>query len=215
MECNGLISKNLTNPSERNPTKLNGCCTTISLLEGEELFFNRILSRDSSKGFSSRVYYQVAGKVPFAWEAKPGIPKITHEAAPLPPLSPPPAMLSLSVSHTPVSKDSNQSRLWFWKKKKATKAQKSESQSQTGSEVSFESWSYEGDSTWSTSPSPCNSSSSSSLYSFGSPIPPMVAKRTGPAEGKRVKDLRKRRGMKGLVWCWSYTAWRFSGVIHG
>lgn len=215
MECNGLISKNLTNPREKNPTKPNSCCTTISLLEGEEIFFNRIVSRDSSKGFSSRIYYRVAGKVPFAWEVQPGTPKIMPETVPLPPLSPPPAKLRLSVAHRPANKGSTQSRLWFWKKTKVTNAQKSENQSRTGSEESFEPWSYEGYSTWSSSPSPSNSSSSSMSLSFGSPVPAAAAKWPGLEEGKRVKDLRKRRGMEGLVWAWSCSPWSFSGVLYG
>ncbi|CAN6448178.1 unnamed protein product [Victoria cruziana] len=60
-----------------------------SLLE-EESFFSRLLSRESSGGFSSRAYYRTAAKVPFEWEIAPGKPKNPSEDDDLPPLSPPP-----------------------------------------------------------------------------------------------------------------------------
>lgn len=197
MECNGLISKELTSPSDqKSPKEPNSARTAISLLEGDELFFNRLLSREISKGFSSRIYYRVAaGKVPFEWEVQPGTPKNALESsAPLPPLSPPPTMLSLSLARHPPSKGSSRSRLWFWKKKVA-KAEKSPSQNQTDSEESFGSWSCEGDSTWSSSSSRRTSSSSSS--SFGSPLMPPT-KQHGPKKGKMVKDEKRR--IEGLAW---------------
>ncbi|WCJ42346.1 hypothetical protein M5689_023161 [Euphorbia peplus] len=60
---------------------------------------SRVISRNTSLGCSSRVfYYRAAGEgVPFQWEMMPGTPKNPPKEDFLPPLSPPPAVLSLGL----------------------------------------------------------------------------------------------------------------------
>lgn len=73
----------------------------VSAIQDEQLFFNRIISRNSSLGCSSRIYYyggRSSEGIPFNWEMQPGIPKEPRkEDIQLPPLSPPPAVLSLGL----------------------------------------------------------------------------------------------------------------------
>ncbi|KAJ4709315.1 putative OSBP(Oxysterol binding protein)-related protein 4B [Melia azedarach] len=92
----------------------------VSLLDGEECFFNKVLSRDSSVGYSSRIlYYRSAEGVPFKWEMQPGTPKDPPKEDILPPLSPPPAILSLGLPKPCINieepKFSMRSKLKFWK----------------------------------------------------------------------------------------------------
>lgn len=49
----------------------------VSVLEGDEKFLQKILSRDSSVGRHSHVslHYRSAGEVPFGWETMPGTPR--------------------------------------------------------------------------------------------------------------------------------------------
>ncbi|KAK2646277.1 hypothetical protein Ddye_021472 [Dipteronia dyeriana] len=48
----------------------------VSVLQGDEKFLNKILSRNSSVGRSMRVSsYGSSGQVPFEWEMKPGMPR--------------------------------------------------------------------------------------------------------------------------------------------
>ncbi|XP_050219740.1 uncharacterized protein LOC126670118 [Mercurialis annua] len=56
-----------------------------------------MLSRNSSVCYSSRFFYcrNVAEGVPFQWEMQPGTPKDPPKSEILPPLSPPPAVVSL------------------------------------------------------------------------------------------------------------------------
>ncbi|XWS73238.1 hypothetical protein CRYUN_Cryun02cG0110700 [Craigia yunnanensis] len=69
-----------------------------SVIQGEELFFNRIISRNSSVGCSSRIYYYRSSEgKPFNWEMQPGTPKEPQKEDILPPISPPPAVLSLGL----------------------------------------------------------------------------------------------------------------------
>ncbi|GMJ15591.1 hypothetical protein HRI_005228300 [Hibiscus trionum] len=64
----------------------------------KEEFFNRIISRTSSIGCSSRIYYYRSSEgIPFNWEMQPGTPKEPRKEDTLPPLSPPPAVLSLGL----------------------------------------------------------------------------------------------------------------------
>lgn len=67
---------------------------SFSLLRGDGLYFNRIISRKSSVGQSSRIYYRTGEGVPFKWEMQPGTSKNQpeEESTPFPPLSPPPQL---------------------------------------------------------------------------------------------------------------------------
>lgn len=86
---------------------------------------NNILSRNSSLGCSSRIYYyRSTGTqgIPFQWEMQPGTPKNPppKEEA-LPPLSPPPAVLSLGLPKPCISdmepfKPRRRLIIRFWKK---------------------------------------------------------------------------------------------------
>ena len=81
---------------------------------------SKILSRRSSVGCSSRLSYYRSGEgVPFIWEMQPGIAKEAPKEV-LPPLTPPPALLSLGLPkpciHEP--KPSTKSRLRFWTTKR-------------------------------------------------------------------------------------------------
>lgn len=62
------------------------------------LRFESFPSRTSSMSCSSRLYYRTTEGVPFQWEMQPGTPKDPSliEAVP-PPISPPPAVLSLGL----------------------------------------------------------------------------------------------------------------------
>ncbi|KAM6552747.1 hypothetical protein CsatB_013509 [Cannabis sativa] len=91
---------------------------------------NNSLSRNSSVGCSSRIYYYRStgtGGIPFEWEMQPGTPKDPPKEEALPPLSPPPAVLSLGlpkpcIIHNIQDQPSNPNRrrrlvvLRFWKK---------------------------------------------------------------------------------------------------
>ncbi|KAL9260629.1 putative F-box protein [Drosera capensis] len=101
--------------------------TMASLMIQDDEFCCRILSRNSTIGCSSRVYYYNGGSegVPFEWEEQPG--KAIHpperDGNVLPPLSPPPAIQSLSFPKpcffeepgTPRRMISSGARL-FWKR---------------------------------------------------------------------------------------------------
>lgn len=88
---------------------------------------SNILSRNSSVGCSSRIYYNRsagAGGIPFQWEMQPGTPKNPppKEEA-IPPLSPPPAVLSLGlpkpfISEQEPCKPRRIRFIRFWKKSK-------------------------------------------------------------------------------------------------
>lgn len=94
-----------------------------SVLEGNDgFYFNKILSRDSSIGQSSRIYYRDTEGVPFKWEKQPGTPKNPPRKDVVPPPAPPPAVQSLGLPRPCVNqlKDAkfSRSRIWFWKKRK-------------------------------------------------------------------------------------------------
>ncbi|OIV99789.1 hypothetical protein TanjilG_26127 [Lupinus angustifolius] len=80
-----------------------------------------ILCRESSIGCSSRIsYYRSSEGVPFKWEMKPGIAKELSPKEELPPLTPPPALLSLGLPKPCIMdhpKPSTRSRFRFWNKK--------------------------------------------------------------------------------------------------
>ncbi|XP_061361641.1 uncharacterized protein LOC133305435 [Gastrolobium bilobum] len=80
---------------------------------------SNILSRKSSVGCSSRISYYRSGEgVPFKWEMQPGVAKEPQKEE-LPPLTPPPALLSRGLPKPciPDPKPSTRSRLRFWKKR--------------------------------------------------------------------------------------------------
>ncbi|KAK8545131.1 hypothetical protein V6N13_066435 [Hibiscus sabdariffa] len=58
----------------------------------------RIISKNPSLGYSSRFYYYRSSQgIPFNWEMQPGTPKQPQNDDILPPISPPPALLSLGL----------------------------------------------------------------------------------------------------------------------
>ncbi|EEF29292.1 uncharacterized protein LOC112536885 [Ricinus communis] len=93
----------------------------VSVLQGDEFFFNKVISRNSSMSCSSRLfYYRSAEGVPFQWEMQPGTAKDPPQEEVLPPLSPPPAVLSLGLPKPCIHdleepKVSIKSKLKFWK----------------------------------------------------------------------------------------------------
>ncbi|KAJ1433480.1 hypothetical protein SESBI_06015 [Sesbania bispinosa] len=92
--------------------------------------WSKILSRRSSVGCSSRISYYRSGEgVPFQWEMQPGIPKDQSPTEELPPLTPPPAILSLGLPKPCIvdpEPSTRKSRLWFWKKRGKNKKQQEE-----------------------------------------------------------------------------------------
>lgn len=95
-----------------------------SVLEIDRFHFNRIISRESSVGQSSRIYYRNPEGVPFKWEMQPGTPKNPPREEVIPPPSPPPAVQSLwlpkpnCADQSPKDSKHSVSKLWFWKKHK-------------------------------------------------------------------------------------------------
>ena len=102
-----------------------------SFLQGDENF-RKILSRNSSVGCSSRIYYyRNAEGVPFNWEMQPGKSKEPPKDEVIPPISPPPAVLSLGLPKPCIevhpSKQAQKTwptRLRFWYKSKKNKMSK-------------------------------------------------------------------------------------------
>ncbi|XP_050120184.1 uncharacterized protein LOC126597429 [Malus sylvestris] len=101
----------------------------VSALGGDQEFlFNRNLSRNSSSslGCSSRVYYcRSTEGVPFNWEMQPGTPRNPPKEEVIPPISPPPAVLSLGLPKPCIDQHPRSNkpptsplhRLKFWTKK--------------------------------------------------------------------------------------------------
>ncbi|KAF5749418.1 hypothetical protein HS088_TW04G01387 [Tripterygium wilfordii] len=108
------------------------------VLQGDDdddynLFFDRVISRDSSVGCSSRIYYchRSTEGVPFQWEMQPGTPKDPPQQDYLiPPLSPPPAIINSGMPKPCIDriedrhKASFRSRFWLWLSKHKTKNRK-------------------------------------------------------------------------------------------
>lgn len=95
----------------------------FSVLRGKEVYINKILSRDSSTGQSSRIYYSSTTSlgVPFQWERKPGTPMNPPLETILPPTPPPlpPAARSLALPQPNVDmRNSSLSwKFWLWKRR--------------------------------------------------------------------------------------------------
>ncbi|KAJ6372383.1 hypothetical protein OIU76_026803 [Salix suchowensis] len=69
-----------------------------SVHQGDNFFSGRVISRNSSAGCSSRIFYNRSAEgVPFKWEMQPGTPRDPPREEIIPALSPPPAMLSLGL----------------------------------------------------------------------------------------------------------------------
>lgn len=103
--------------------------TQYSVLEANQCFVNRILSRSSSGGRSSRFYHRNPGNVPFKWELRPGKPKDQpldddDDHIVQPSLGPPPVAVSKRLSRPRV--ESPRPIIWFWRKfiKKNLKSKK-------------------------------------------------------------------------------------------
>ncbi|GAB4853566.1 hypothetical protein Ancab_017757 [Ancistrocladus abbreviatus] len=143
-----------------------------SVLQADEFFCNRILSRQSTVGCSSRIYYRNSDGVPFKWEQQPGKPIDPPTEDAIPPLSPPPAVLSLGLPKPCIDelKAPKRRRAWLWKKiKRKMRWSSGDDKSKIGSsdhynESGSKFWELEG---W-TEASPHNSSSSLSLSSSSS-----------------------------------------------
>ncbi|KAG4113322.1 hypothetical protein ERO13_D13G216200v2 [Gossypium hirsutum] len=148
----------------------------VSLIQDDQMFFHRIISRDSSVGCSSRIYYYRSSEgIPFNWEMQPGTPKEPQKEDVLPPISPPPALLSLGLPkpRIDVVKESKVSKLKvfkFWKHGKKNDNKKKIDDHQSDKYSNYETCSSDDDEEF--VGSPCVSSSSSSSFSFGSSSTP-------------------------------------------
>ncbi|KAE8651668.1 uncharacterized protein LOC116402243 [Cucumis sativus] len=140
---------------------------------------NKVISRTSSIGYSSHsIYYSGTADqgVPFKWETQPGTPKDPPPQDLLPPLSPPPAVLSLGVPKPyidqPKSRPLPRMRLRFWKKiMKSRDGGKAAAQTTTIDHYNdkLETFSFlSSDCEFMASPSPQSSMSSSSTSSSSS-----------------------------------------------
>ncbi|KAG2280404.1 hypothetical protein Bca52824_051624 [Brassica carinata] len=85
-----------------------------------------VISRTSSVGVSSRIFYYyhhrgLDGGVPFKWEMQPGTPINPQPEEIVPPLTPPPALLSRSLTKPSFGESNKHSlfpanlKLWKWK----------------------------------------------------------------------------------------------------
>lgn len=158
-------------------------CEPFSLLEGEESFFSRILSRDTSLGMSSRVYSRGEARVPFEWELQPGKPKVVEQNITcdlLPTLSPPPVALFSYLSpgrsrwEKMVLKDADTARSnkfqWFWKRAGRRRQRASALRTDTDSETGSEYYSSFDRRAFVSSPTSSNASSSSASSTSGSSL---------------------------------------------
>lgn len=93
----------------------------VSLFEKDE-FFKKFITKESSVGFSYRMYYRDAEGIPFQWEMLPGKPKNARVDELIPPLSPPPAVQSLGLPRPNIAQIQSLTRRnkswFFWKKRK-------------------------------------------------------------------------------------------------
>lgn len=107
-----------------------GANKRVSLVQGDE-FFHRVISRDSSVGCSSHIYYYRNSEgVPFEWEMQPGTPKEPPKDEEIPPITPPPAVLSLGLPKPCINNEQPKAKAWlimlrYWNKIKKNKERKS------------------------------------------------------------------------------------------
>lgn len=149
----------------------------VSLIRYDQMFFHRIISRDSSIGCSSRIYYYRSSEgIPFNWEMQPGTPKEPQKKDVLPPISPPPALLSLGLPkpRIDVVKENKGSKLKvfkFWKRSRNNNNKNKKIDDHQSIKYSnYETCSSDDDGEF--VGSLCVSSSSSSSFSFGSSCTP-------------------------------------------
>ncbi|KAK9097870.1 hypothetical protein Syun_024915 [Stephania yunnanensis] len=153
------------------------CRKAISLLQGDEVFFNKLISRDSSMGVSSHFYFRAL----MAFHSN-GNCNLVHQfihlpphADLLPPLSPPPAALA----HRSFGGVANRSNgliskvIWFWnKKKRINNYKRSQERMECGIEAGrvgpSEIWSSDGSDSVTTPRDLWGSSSASSSSLVGS-----------------------------------------------
>ncbi|XVE71828.1 hypothetical protein DITRI_Ditri10aG0183000 [Diplodiscus trichospermus] len=152
----------------------------VSVIQGEELLLNRIISRNSSFGCSSRIYYYRSSEgIPFDWEMQPGTPKEPQKEDILPPLSPPPAVLSVGLPKPCINMEEPKPlklrAFMFWKQGK--KKQGNKKLDQAGLNASDQSHKYsncemcssDDEGEFMASPR-MSSSSSSSSFSFSNGV---------------------------------------------
>ncbi|GKV47033.1 hypothetical protein SLEP1_g53974 [Rubroshorea leprosula] len=174
-------------------------------------FSNKILSRNYSAGYSSRIYYRSPEGVPFNWEMQPGTPKDPPKEDNLPPLSPPPAILSLGLPKPCINveepKPPRLLRFKFWKQReKGDRTKKLQMEPKASSdrldaaesEKYFEICSCDGEAT--ASPPLASTSSSSSSISLSNPHSAPQSCLGGPT----------RDSLHGSYGC---GPWKFSWVI--
>lgn len=86
----------------------------FSLIQANNLFSTKILSRPSSVSTSSRFYHcATPGEIPFQWELKPGLPKDPPNSSYY--VDPPPTSHTLPI---PPARSPTRARVGFWKKLK-------------------------------------------------------------------------------------------------
>ncbi|XP_010265443.1 PREDICTED: uncharacterized protein LOC104603170 [Nelumbo nucifera] len=197
-------------------------CHTLSLLQGDEQFFNRIISRDASNGFSSRIYFRSGEGIPFKWEVQPGKAKSQPETESIPPLSPPPAIQSAGLGRPcidPVepAKGLLWSKVWFWKK---TRRSQPPNKTQTVlreviSDSSGSDWvekleSYSSDTDSIASPRHSNASYLMSPVSSSSHGP--SSSRFAAPRSQKGADFGGRGSIEDLDWRLRCSPWNFAGV---
>ena len=188
----------------------------VSLVQGDE-FFHKVISRDSTEGCSSRIYYYRNSEgVPFEWEMQPGTPKEPPKDEEIPPITPPPAVLSLGLPKPCINNEQPKAKTWlimlrFWNKIKKNKESKSvkgvgsQGSSHDTQDCGAEKFLFCGsDSEFmesSSSPRASSSSSSSSLSLSNGPS--VQSARIESPEGKA-------NSFHGILSC---TPWRISTIL--
>jgi hypothetical protein len=196
-----------------------------SVLQGDNFFFNRVISRNSSVGCSSRIlYYRSAEGVPFKWEMQPGTPKDPPKEESIPPIRPPPALLGIGLPKPcidikgPKTSMRSRFRFWFWKHIKKNKRNEKPQRGSQGNDIinandesdkfeMFEFFSSDGDfnslSPRNSSPSSSSSSSSSLYFSNGH-----------SRKLSRIESASARDSMQKPHGCipWNFTAVLISGA---
>ena len=99
---------------------------SLLLMEDNLCKRGSVISRNSSVGVSSRIFYYYHHRgldsgVPFKWEMQPGTPINPQPEEIVPPLTPPPALLSRSLTKPSFGESNKHSifpanlKLWKWK----------------------------------------------------------------------------------------------------
>ncbi|KAJ0246056.1 Transmembrane protein [Hirschfeldia incana] len=99
---------------------------SLLLMEDNLCKRGSVISRNSSVGVSSRIFYYyhhlgLDGGVPFKWEMQPGTPINPQPEEIVPPLTPPPALLSRSLTKPSFGESNKHSlfpanlKVWKWK----------------------------------------------------------------------------------------------------